>query len=56
MTDEHSGNTQKATPTAARAHSLDGVPELTKRGEWCRLRLDGDRVAFELLRVAEFPK
>jgi hypothetical protein len=32
------------------------VPELTKRGEWYRLRFDGDRVAVELLAAADgFP-
>lgn len=38
------------------AHGLEGVGELSQRGQWYRVRIDGERVGIELLRVAEFPK
>ena len=39
------------------AHNLEGVPELTHRGQWYRLRFEGERVSVELQEAAAgFPQ
>ena len=38
------------------AHDLEGVPELSRRGQWYRIEMDeGDVVGIELLEVEAFP-
>ena len=39
------------------AHSLEGVPELTHRGQWYRLRFEGERVSIDIEEAsAGFPR